>query len=412
MVAPFPGNLLHGGILGRKDPPPGNNRDNGIAGKHRHVNTKHFEDSLRRDLDRLRERILWMGSLTENAVRQSIRALVEQNRELAYAVILRDQYIDECEKEIDRLCLEFLVRQQPVATPLRFAYSAIKINLELERVGDYAESIARQALKLSRVAVPLPLDRFEEMAALSIPMVRDAVHAFVNQDAELAQKTIETERTVDVLKSRVNQDLIRMFRENAFPLEALNPLIMVARRLERVSDQARNMCMETIYTCTGDYAKHLGTDVFRLLFVDEHNACRSQMAEAIANALQQSRFVFNSAGLDPRPLDAQTIAFMKGKGFDISRMTPKLLTQVPNLDHYKVVIALAKGVERVFPTRPQKVVVVDWNIEDPSETQGGAAEVQAAYESTFQFIQEHITDLVRAIAETSTIEIEKPHPKI
>jgi protein-tyrosine-phosphatase len=195
-------------------------------------------------------------------------------------------------------------------------------------------------------------------------------------------------------------------------LEALNPLITLARRLERVSDQARNICMETLYTCTGDYAKHLGTDVFRLLFVDEHNACRSQMAEAIANALHQSRFVFNSAGLDARPVDARTIAFMKSKGLDVSRMTPKLLTQVPNLDHYKVVIALAKGVEGAFPKRPQKVVVVDWNVEDPSEAKGSAAEVQAAYERTFQFIQEHIRDLVSAIAETSTVEIDKPQKNL
>lgn len=77
-----------------------------------------------------------MGSLCEHALRKSLRALIEKNGELAYAVILQDQFIDELDKEIDRLCLEFLVRQQPVATPLRFAYGAIKINLDLERVGD------------------------------------------------------------------------------------------------------------------------------------------------------------------------------------------------------------------------------------------------------------------------------------
>jgi phosphate transport system protein len=365
------------------------------------VNTTHFEDSLQRDIDRLCERLSRMAQLTEHALRQSIKALMEKNRELAYAVILRDQYIDECEKEIDRLCLEFLVRQQPVATPLRFAYSAIKINLELERIGDYAESIARQALKLSAVKGPLPFDRFREMADLSIPMVRDAVNAFIKQDGDLARKTIATEQTVDVLKSRLNQDLIRMFRENVFPLEALNPLITLARRLERVSDQARNICMETLYTCTGDYAKHPGTDIMRLLFVDEHNSCRSQMAEAIANSLRQGRFVFGSAGLDPQPVDPRTIAFMKSKGFDISRMTPKQLAQVPNLDHYKVVVALAKEAEQAFPKRPQKVIMVDWTIEDPSKTQGTAAEVQAAYERTFQYIQDHIKDLIAAIEENN-----------
>ncbi len=366
------------------------------------VNKQHFEDSLQRDMDRLRERVRHMGGLAEKALRQCLAALVEKNRELAYAVILRDQYIDECEKEIDRLCLEFLVRQQPVATPLRFAYSAIKINLELERVGDYAESIARQVIKLSNLSIPLPINRLQEMAEISIPMVRDAVLAFVDQNEELARKTIETEQAVDALKSQLNQDLVKMFRENSIPFEALNPLIMVARRLERVSDQARNICLEALYTCTGDYAKHQGTGVFRLLFVDDHNACRSLMAECIANAMQAPQFVYASAGLEPHLVDARTVAFMKSKGFDVSRTVPRSLPQIPNLDHYKVVVALSKDVARAFPKGPQKIVLLDWSIEDPSQMSGAEADVQAAYERTFQYLQAHIQDLVKAIADNST----------
>src|SRR2546425_10500922 len=100
-----------------------------------------------------------MAGLAERSLRSSLQALVERNRQLAYAIILRDQYIDEMEKEIDRLCLEFLVRQQPVALHLRFAYATIKINLELERIGDYAESIARQVLKISALEPPPSFDK-------------------------------------------------------------------------------------------------------------------------------------------------------------------------------------------------------------------------------------------------------------
>src|SRR5439155_7544341 len=127
-----------------------------------------------------------------------------------------------------------------VAGHLRFAYSTIRINLELERVGDYAESIARQSLKLMTLDMPLPIERFEEMANLSIPMLHDAVEAFVKQDADLARRTIEVEEAVDVLKSKLNKDVVALFREQKIPFEALNPLMMIARRLERVSDQARN----------------------------------------------------------------------------------------------------------------------------------------------------------------------------
>src|SRR5216110_1416626 len=97
----------------------------------------------------IRGKILAMAQLADRALRDSVQALVEKNLTVAYSVILRDQYIDELEKELDRLCLEFLVRQQPVAGTLRFAYATIKINADLERVGDYAESMARNFLQIS-----------------------------------------------------------------------------------------------------------------------------------------------------------------------------------------------------------------------------------------------------------------------
>ncbi len=357
----------------------------------------HLEASLQRDIDRIRDKVTDMAVLGENALEDCLRALVERNRQLAYAVILRDQYIDELEKEIDRLCLEFLVRQQPVAGPLRFAYSTIKINLELERVGDYAESIARQTLKLVDLNAQVPTDRFTEIANLSIVMLRDAARAFVDQNAQLAKETIQTEEAVDALKSRLNRDLVSLFRESKLPFEALNPLIMISRRFERVSDQARNICMEVLYMCSGEYAKHPGAEVFRVLFVDEHNACRSQMAEAVANSLNQPKFIFASAGLEPRAIDPMTVSFMKGKGLDVSRMVPKAIHQVPNLDHYQVIVVLAPEAKRAFPQRPRKGVFLDWSLKDPSTFQAPPAEKQAAYEATWQFIRDHIKDLTEAI---------------
>src|SRR5262249_31846225 len=131
----------------------------------------HFEQTLENDLERIREKISRMASLGQQALRNALRALQERNRQLAYAVILGDRKIDETERDLDRLCLAFLVRQQPVAGTLRFAYSTIRINLELERVGDYAESIARQVLKIIPLNIEIPVERFVEIANLSIPML-------------------------------------------------------------------------------------------------------------------------------------------------------------------------------------------------------------------------------------------------
>jgi phosphate transport system protein len=357
-----------------------------------------LEESLERDIERIRQHIREMSALAERALRDCVEALRDGDRQRAYAVILRDQYIDEKEKEIDRLCLEFLVRQQPVGVHLRLAYSAIKINLELERVGDYAESVARQLLRLSRLPPPESIrDRIVEMADLAIPMLHDAIDAFVRQDPTLARGVILVEPAVDELLTKLNGDLLEALREQTVQPEMLEPLVNIGRRFERVADQARNVCMETIYMCTGEIAKHPGAETFRILFVGEHNACRSQIAEAIGHSLGQSKFVFSSAGLDPLPLDPRTIAFMKEKGFDLSRTAPKAIHQVPNLDHYQVIVGVAPEAKQAFPRSPRKMVYIDWSIDDPSRAEGSPEEVRSAYEAAFEFLSRHVRDLVGAV---------------
>jgi phosphate transport system protein len=357
----------------------------------------HFEQSLQRDIDRIKAKVTEMASIAEASLANCMKALREKNRVLAYSIILRDQRVDELEKEVDRLCLEFIVRQQPVAGPLRMAYATIRINLELERVGDYAESIARQILKLTSMNADVPVERFTEIANVSIPMLRDAVKAYVTQDAALAGRTADLEESVDVLKSKLNSDLMRLNRENKLPFEALNSLMMVARHLERVSDQAKNICTEVAYMCTGEYNRHKGTEASRLIFVDMHNSCRSQMAEAIANSLNQPNFIFASAGLEPRPVDPMTISFLKGKGIDVARHTSKSLEQIPNLDHYQFMVALAPDAMKAFPKPPTKVVCLDWSLDDPSKVRGTDAEVRAAYEVAYQSLHSHIQELVEAV---------------
>jgi len=357
-----------------------------------------LEESLERDIDRIRQEVREMSALAERALRDCVTALQEGNRQLAYAVILRDQYIDEKEKAIDRLCLEFLVRQQPVGVHLRLAYSTIKINLELERVGDYAESVARQLLRLSRLPPPDPIrERIVEMASLAIPMLHDAIDAFITQNPELAKRVIVSEPAVDALLGKLNSDLLEALRQQTVEPEMLEPLVNIGRRYERVADQARNVCMETLYMCTGEYAKHPGAETFRILFVGEHNACRSQMAEAIAQSLGQAKFIFSSAGLDPRAIDPRTLAFLKEKGLDTSRVAPKAIYQVPNLDHYQVIVGVAREAQEAFPRSPRKMVYVDWSIDDPSRVQGSPEEVHAAYEATFRFLSSHVRDLVGAV---------------
>lgn len=359
----------------------------------------HLEASLQRDIERIRNQVTEMGTLAEEALRDCVQAMTTGDRQRAYAVILRDQYIDEKEKEIDRLCLEFLIRQQPVGGPLRFAYSTIRINLELERVGDYAESIARQLLKLSKYAVEFPQAQFVELAQHSLQMLRDATASFVRQDAELARKTIELEDAVDLRRNRLIKDLANLYRENKLPFEALDPLNLITRRFERVADQARNICMEVLYMCTGEFSKHQGADAFRVLFVDDYDASRTKIAEAIGSSLKLSKFVFSSAGLDPRPLASATDEFLKAKGHDTSHLVPRALHQLPGLEHYHLIVALSPAVKKAFPRRPRNGVYLEWNIKDPLES-GESKQTSAAFEECYTALKQHIDEIVQAIVKS------------
>lgn len=364
--------------------------------------TTHLEASLQQDLEQIRAKVTEMGGLASRAITEGVKALVERDRRLAFVVILRDQYIDEIEKQLDRLCLEFLVRHQPAASLLRFAYATIKINLELERVGDYAESVAREALRLTKVDAPLPFENIQQLADLAIPMLGDAVRAFVSQDEALARKTMEIDQAVDLLRDKVLTDLSQVYVDGEMPFEALAPLLQATRRLERVSDQARNISVETIYMCTGEYAKHLGSEAIRVLFVDESGTCPSLMAEAIATSMGVSGFIFSSAALQPSAVDAKMISFMASKGHDVSRVVPKALIQVPNLDHQHVIVLMSSGAKTAFPRSPRRAVLLDWNVSDPQDVQGTDEEINAAYEEAYAYIEAELTDLVSAIHDSNS----------
>jgi phosphate transport system protein len=356
----------------------------------------YLEASLKRDIERIRGNVVQMAGYAEEALNHCLKAYMEGNRQLAYTVILRDLYIDEKEEEIDRLCLEFIVRQQPVAFPVRFAYCTIKINLEIERVGDYAERIARNILTMKDKPIEDLNKGIIEIADLSIVMFHDSITSFIEQNPDLAKQTIEIEETVDTLRCKLNKNLIERLMENTISFDMFEPLTGIIRRFERVSDQARNICMEVLYMCTGEQVKHPGVEAFRVIFIDDHNRCRSRMAEAIALSLKNPRFIFTSAGIDPEPIDKATIDFLRAQGIDLPFAASRSIHKIPNLEHYQVIIALSPDARKMFGQCPRKSIFLDWIVDDPS-TENDPTAREKAYEETFHFIQSQLTDLVNAI---------------
>jgi phosphate transport system protein len=356
-----------------------------------------LEASLQHDIDLIRARMLEMVALDEQALTRALHAFLKRDRQLAYSVILRDQDVDALDTELDRLCLEFILRHQPAAGHLRFVYSASKIVNLLERIGDYAESIARQVLLISSMPFEVPTDRFNEIANMAIPMLHNAVHAFVDKNPDLARATMASEPTVNQVRDALNADLVDWRSEGRLPLEALAPLITVARRYERVSDQATNICEQALYFATGEYLRHLPREGYRVLFVDETNGCLSRIAEAIATQMGAKRFLFSSAGLTAGAVDPQTIWFLAEKGVDISHQPSRSIEQVPEFDQVQVIVALCKEAERAFPHKPTKTLGLHWLVPDPSKVHGTPEEVRAEYERAHKTLTNHIRDLVQAI---------------
>jgi phosphate transport system protein len=365
----------------------------------------HLEESLRRDINSIRGKVSEMAALSQGALKASVRALTERNRQLAYSIILRDQYIDELEVELDRLCLEFLARHQPVAKDLRFIFSTIHINRELERIGDYAESIARQVLAVSSLEPQVPYEKFVELGDLAVHMLHDAVHSFIQQDAGLATRTMIIEERANTLRTSINADLRELSKANQLPAASFTPLLTIARRLERVTDQAKNLCEEVLYMCTGESIKHKGVEAFRILFLDATNGSLSQMAEAISSALHQPRFIFCSAGFTPQPLDGRTVEFMASKGIDISRYASKSLDQLPGWEQYQVIVCLSPQVREAVPHHPGKTIYFTWHVKNPSATEGPPDGVRSAFEEAYQSLESQIKDLVGAI-------LQEPQPEL
>ncbi len=351
---------------------------------------------MQRDINLICSKVAEMARLSEIALKASVRALTEANRQLAYSVILRDQFIDELEKELDRLCLEFLARHQPVASDLRFIFATIQVNRQLERIGDYAESIARQVLQASAGELAALREKFLELGHLAVHMLRDAAHSFLERDADLARRTMAIEERANLLRHNINAELKELVEGGKLPPDSLTPLMTAARRLERVTDQAKNLCEEVLYLCTGEFAKHQSPEGFRILFVDSTNAGLSQMAEGIGNALGLAGFVFHSAGLTPEPVEERLVSFLAGKGINISRQTSKSLDQLPGREHYQVIVSLDEPSRQAVSALDGKAVHFDWHIKYPSAGEAPAA-ATSMLEHAFESLTAHIKELAGAI---------------
>jgi phosphate transport system protein len=213
---------------------------------------RHFEQ----ELEKLKSKLLEMSALVESAVYHSVQGVVEKNEELAQMVLRNEARINQLEIEIDDLAISLLALQAPLAADLRLVTAAIKINNDLERMGDLSAGIAQSAMALSKEPVIRPLIDIPHIAGLAQSMVRKALDAFVNRDAEMARSVLASDDAVDNMRTASYHELISFMESNPSQIPQALYLLSVVRNLERIADHSTNIAEDVLFLVKGIDVRH------------------------------------------------------------------------------------------------------------------------------------------------------------
>ena len=216
----------------------------------RHV--RHFQD----ELELLKTRLLEMGGLAEERVRAALRGLVEREPALIERVLSGDGPINQLHIEVDDRCFKLLALHQPMAVDLRAIVSAVKINTDLERVGDLAVNIAEAVRRYLRHAPVKELIDIPHMGEIAQDMLRDSLDAYVRRDTALAHQVLNQDDELDALKTQVFRELLDHMLRDMATIEPALDLILISRHLERIGDHATNIAEDVIFMVSARDVRH------------------------------------------------------------------------------------------------------------------------------------------------------------
>lgn len=212
----------------------------------------HFHE----ELEMLKVRLLEMGGLAEERVRRAVQGLADRDFAEIDAIIAGDEPINELHIDIDNRCLRLLALHQPMAADLRSIVSAVKINTDLERVGDLAVNIAEAARRYATRPPVKKLIDIPRMADIAQAMLRDALDAYVRHDTALAQMVLNEDDRLDALKTQVFRELLTYMLQDPKTIEPALDLILVSRHLERIGDHATNIAEDVIFMVSARDVRH------------------------------------------------------------------------------------------------------------------------------------------------------------
>jgi phosphate transport system protein len=211
---------------------------------------------LGRELEKLKRKLLALTAYVEESVQRAVKAIATRDDKLARRVIDTDYEIDEMEVDVEEDCLKILALHQPVAIDLRYIVAVLKINSDLERIGDLAVNIAERAIFLSRmVKIESPFD-FATMSLKVQVMLQKALDSLVNSDSKLAREVLVSDDEIDAINRQMYQDVMDAIRKDPEKVDNLIQMLAVSRNLERIADHTSNIAEDVIYMVDGEIIRH------------------------------------------------------------------------------------------------------------------------------------------------------------
>jgi phosphate transport system protein len=349
---------------------------------------------MQRDLDRIREQVAGLGAAVEQAVRDAVRALLRHDLQAASEIVLADLPINRATREVDRLCHVFVAQHLPSAGVLRTISSVLRITVGLERIGDYAVTIARETAQITG-KIPETIARDAEMISEhSLHVLHEAMTAFDTRNSELARGTMSLAREGRRTSHRVFRDMVRVAEGDSPSISDLYALLLCINRMERIGDQAKNICEDTIFATTGETKR---PKTYRVQFVDRGNDAASVMAELIARQSYPEFGEYSSAGWQPSSEILPAVReFLERRGHDLGDAAPTALdTTFGELERLHVVVDLDGGASERITDLPFHTTVTRWEVV-PSA--GDAADMQG--DEWLTTLYRDLSNRVAALMET------------
>lgn len=320
----------------------------------------HYEQRLEADLRDIRDRVAAVGKHVDRAIKDAVHALMTLDRAMAYETILGDNLINREIRDLDQRCHAFVALHLPSAGHLRFVSSVLRLNVALERVGDYAVSISREATQMQLPPVDTVGSDIELLAEQSRNAFKQAMRAFNESNADMARGTVGMSRQLGPVYDKVLQDLLAEGDKGQRTLRDMFGLLMVCNRLGRVGDQAKNICEETIFVVTGETKQ---PKVYRILFVDAANDCASKLAEVYGARAFAGKAKFSSAGWAPaKRVSEACLQYLEQRGYDTSGLRPQAITTIPEeLAGYHVIVSLGGDLRPHIKRLPFHTVYLQWD---------------------------------------------------